>query len=107
MAVPPLRALVGAGHEIAMVVTRPDRKRGRGGALSPSPVKAAALELGLPVTHKMDAVPDVGVELAVVVAFGRIIPTEEVLGKINAVTDADILRAAARHFRGSRTAQDS
>jgi methionyl-tRNA formyltransferase len=74
MAVPPLRALVDAGHEIALCVTRPDRKRGRGGGLSPSPVKAAALELGLPVSHRMEDVTEAGVELAVVVAYGRIIP---------------------------------
>ena len=36
------------------VVTRADRRRGRGSATSPSPVKAAALELGLPVTHDID-----------------------------------------------------
>ena len=35
--------------------------------------------------------------------FGRIIPTEEVLGKINAVTETDILRAAVRHFRAAPT----
>jgi methionyl-tRNA formyltransferase len=74
MAVPPLRALVEAGHDVALCVTRPDRKRGRGGALSPSPVKAAALELGVPVTHAMDDVATADVELAVVVAYGRIIP---------------------------------
>jgi methionyl-tRNA formyltransferase len=74
MAVPPLRALVEAGHEIALVVTRPDRRRGRGGAETPSPVKAAGLALGLPVTHAMAEVADAGVELAVVVAYGRIIP---------------------------------
>ena len=74
MAVPPLQALAAAGHEIALCITRPDRKRGRGGALSPSPVKAAALELGIPVSHTMGDVADAGVELAVVVAFGRIIP---------------------------------
>ncbi|HEY1831733.1 MAG TPA: methionyl-tRNA formyltransferase [Acidimicrobiales bacterium] len=74
MAVPPLRALAAAGHDIALCVTRPDRKRGRGAALSPSPVKAAALELGIPVSHKMDDLTKVEVELAVVVAYGRIIP---------------------------------
>jgi methionyl-tRNA formyltransferase len=74
MAVPPLRALVEAGHDVALCVTRPDRKRGRGSALSPSPVKATALELGLPVTHSMEHLTEVGVELAVVVAYGRIIP---------------------------------
>ncbi len=74
MAVRPLQALVTAGHDIAVCVTRPDRRRGRGGAITPSPVKAAALELGLPISHAMDDVAKVGVELAVVVAYGRIIP---------------------------------
>lgn len=72
-AVPPLRALHAAGHEVALVVSQPDRKRGRGGALVPSPVKAAALELGLPVTDRVDDVLATGAELGVVVAFGRII----------------------------------
>jgi methionyl-tRNA formyltransferase len=75
MAVPPLRALVQAGHDIALCVTRPDRRRGRGGRTTPSPVKEAATELGLAVTHDMDDLPAAEVELAVVVAYGRIIPT--------------------------------
>jgi methionyl-tRNA formyltransferase len=58
---------------VRLVVTRVDKKRGRGGALVPSPVKAAALELGLPVTSQIDDVIDAGAELGVVVAFGRII----------------------------------
>jgi methionyl-tRNA formyltransferase len=74
MAVPPLRALAGAGHEIAVCITRPDRRRGRGGTVTPSPVKVAALELGIPVSQAMDDVAEAGVELAVVVAYGRIIP---------------------------------
>jgi methionyl-tRNA formyltransferase len=74
MAVPPLRALAEAGHDIALCVTRPDRRRGRGSLTTPSPVKAAATELGIPVSHDMDDVAGAGVELAVVVAFGRIIP---------------------------------
>ena len=76
MAVPPLRALVDAGHDIVRVITRVDKKRGRGSALSPSPVKAAALELGLTVSHDPDDVltaADDGAELGVVVAYGRII----------------------------------
>ncbi len=77
MAVPPLRALVEAGHEVVLVVTSADKRRGRGGAVSPSPVKAAALELGLMVSHEVDdavvAVAEEGVELGVVVAFGQII----------------------------------
>lgn len=70
---PPLRALVVAGFEVALVVSRPDRRRGRGSAPSPSPVKAAALELGLPVTEHVDDVLDVHADLGVVVAYGRII----------------------------------
>lgn len=70
---PPLRALVADGHDIAVVVTQPDRRRGRGADLVPSPVKAAATELGLPVTERVDDVLDAGVSLGVVVAFGRLI----------------------------------
>ena len=69
----PLRALVDAGHEIALVVSQPDRRRGRGGRTSPSPVKQAALDLGLAVTDTVDDALTVGADLGVVVAFGRII----------------------------------
>ncbi len=74
IAVPPLQALVTAGHDVVLCVTRPDRRRGRGTQTTPSPVKQAAEALEIPVTHDMDAVAEAGVELAVVVAFGRIIP---------------------------------
>lgn len=73
MAVPPLQALVAAGHDVALVVTRVDKRRGRGSELSPSPVKAAALELGLPVSHSVDDVLGSDIELGVVVAFGQLI----------------------------------
>jgi methionyl-tRNA formyltransferase len=73
LAVPPLRALVDAGFEVAIVVSQPDRRRGRGSTLLPSPVKAAALELGLPVTDQVDDVLTADVDLGVVVAYGRII----------------------------------
>jgi methionyl-tRNA formyltransferase len=73
LAVPPLRALVDDGVEVALVISQPDRRRGRGAALVPSPVKAAALELGIPVSDRVDDVLDVGVPLGVVVAFGRLI----------------------------------
>ena len=75
VAVPTLRAIHAAGFEVPIVVTRPDRRRGRGGSLSPSPVKAAALELGLSVTDDLSALAEIEVDLAVVVAYGRIIPT--------------------------------
>ncbi len=73
-AVPTLRALVAAGHDVLAVVTRPDRRRGRGGALSPSPVAIAARELGVPVHHRVSEVVDLGAEWGVVVAYGAIVP---------------------------------
>jgi methionyl-tRNA formyltransferase len=73
--VAPLRTLVAAGHEVALVVSRADKRRGRGGALTPSPVKRAAIELGLAVSDSIDDVVGAGAELGVVVAYGRIIPT--------------------------------
>jgi methionyl-tRNA formyltransferase len=69
----PLRALVAAGHDIRLVVTGPDRRRGRGSSTSPSPVAACARDLGLPVAHEVDAVLDTGAALGIVVAYGRII----------------------------------
>jgi methionyl-tRNA formyltransferase len=72
-AVPPLRALVAAGFDVALVVSRPDAKRGRGRAVTPSPVKQAALDLGLPVASTVDAATEVVADLGVVVAYGRII----------------------------------
>jgi methionyl-tRNA formyltransferase len=75
VAVPPLRSLVAAGHDVALVVSRADKRRGRGSTLGPSPVKAVALELGLPVTDDLAACTGVGAELGVVVAYGRIVPT--------------------------------
>jgi len=72
-AVPPLRALVDAGHDVALVVTRADKRRGRGAELTPSAVKAAATELGLPVSHRADDTLSTGAELGVVVAFGQLI----------------------------------
>lgn len=68
-----MRALVDAGHDVVLVVSRPDKRRGRGATLVASPVKAAALALGLPVTERVDDVIDAGAELGVVVAYGRLI----------------------------------
>ena len=79
-AVPALRALHGAGHEIPLVVTQPDRRRGRGGSTEPSPVKAAAEALGLRVLtpdrarEVTDEVAASGADVGVVVAFGQLLP---------------------------------
>jgi len=81
-AVPTLERVVAAGHRVLLVLTQPDRPKGRGGHLAPSPVKEAALRLGLPL-HQPERVrrPEV-VELLraletdamVVVGYGQIIP---------------------------------
>ncbi len=73
MAVPPLRALVGAGHDVVLAITGADKRRGRGGSTSPSPVKAAALELDIDVSHDVDDAIRADADLGVVVAFGRIV----------------------------------
>jgi methionyl-tRNA formyltransferase len=73
VAVPPLEALVAAGHDVELVVSGADTRRGRGAASSPSPVKAAATRLGIDVTSNVDDVLSTGAELGVVVAFGRLI----------------------------------
>ncbi|MBM5784363.1 MAG: methionyl-tRNA formyltransferase [Cyanobacteria bacterium K_DeepCast_35m_m1_288] len=84
-AVASLDALVAAGHELVGVVSQPDRRRGRGKALMPSPVKARALELGIPVftPERIRREPDyqqqlaqLGADVYVVVAFGQILPPE-------------------------------
>lgn len=84
-AVPSLEALVAAGHQLVGVVSQPDRRRGRGKALVPSPVKARALELGIPVftPERIRREPDTQAQLAalgadvyVVVAFGQLLPPE-------------------------------
>jgi methionyl-tRNA formyltransferase len=84
-AVPSLRSLLRAGEEIAAVVTRPDRpRRRRSSPPEPSPVKAEAERLGLPVLQPASARdPDLVDRLArlapdtiVVVAFGQILPPE-------------------------------
>lgn len=69
-----LEAVVNAGHDVVLVVTGPDRRRGRGSATTPTPVKAVAANLGLPVSHEMSDVLGVDADLGVVVAYGYMIP---------------------------------
>lgn len=84
-AVGSLRALA-ERHDVTLVVTRPDAVRGRGRKLVPSPVKAAALELGLPVlearrlgTEEIERISEEGPEVICVAAYGALLP-DEVLG---------------------------
>ena len=77
LAVPVLRSLVENGIEVGRVITRVDKRRARGNDLYPSPVKVAALELGLTVSHKVDDLLELHrispFDLAVVVAYGSLI----------------------------------
>lgn len=81
-AVPTLEALVAEGHRVLAVFTQPDRPKGRGGELSASPVKEAALRLGLTV-HQPERIrrPEIVEQLRalkseamVIVGYGQIIP---------------------------------
>jgi methionyl-tRNA formyltransferase len=82
-AVPTLKQLLGAGHSIELVITQPDRVRGRDQPPSPPPVKALAIQSGLPVVQpeKIRNNPElrgwleqVKPDAIIVVAYGRIIP---------------------------------
>jgi len=80
--VPVLNALVDAGHEIAAVYCQPPRPAGRGKKERPTPVHARALDLGLDVRHPVSlkgaqeqtAFAALNADLAVVVAYGLILP---------------------------------
>jgi len=81
--VPALKALHEAGHEIAAVYAQPPRPAGRGHAVKPCPVHAAAEEMGLPVrtparlrkdTAEHDAFAALNLDAAIVVAYGLILP---------------------------------
>ena len=82
-AVPALRALHGAGHQIVAVYSQPARPAGRGQAVRPCPVHAAAEALGLPVrtparlrtaTAEQEAFAALDLDAAVVAAYGLILP---------------------------------
>ena len=79
-AVPSLERLVARRHAVVMCVTQPDRPQGRGLAPAPSPVKRAALRLGLPLSQPEQPRRDLFIPLApdvgVVVAYGRLIRKE-------------------------------
>jgi len=87
-AVPCLRTLAESSHEVAAVFTQPDKPKGRGYKMIPTPVKAAAEEYGLPVyqplslrkgedaEQSMKVLNDIAPDLIVVTAYGQILPKE-------------------------------
>ena len=83
-AVPVLKSMASAGHEICAVVTQPDKPKGRGKAMQPTPVKECAIELSIPVFQPVKVREEAFVEklrklapeVIVVAAFGQILPQE-------------------------------
>lgn len=80
-AIPSLKALLGSKHEVALVVTQPDKKKGRSLKISPSPVKAVASDESIPVYQPIDAsspesaayLEGLKPDLFVVISFGQIL----------------------------------
>jgi len=85
-ALPTLHALIASGeHTVELVVTQPDKQKGRGMKMLPPPVKEASLGFGLPVmqperlkhnAEMVEALSRLAVDAVIVVAYGRIIPAE-------------------------------
>jgi len=115
-AVPSLRALQEEGHLVIAVVTQPDRPAGRGRTVRTGPVKQEANDEGIPVLQPDDpndpefvsVLRDLGAEISVVVAYGRIL-SEEVInlpehGTINVHASGPILYRVETRFRDEITA---
>lgn len=83
-AVNTLQAIIDAGHEVAAVVTQPDKRKGRGNEMSVTPVKEKALEYGIKVYQPLkvrekeftDILKKIAPDIIVVVAFGQILSKE-------------------------------
>jgi len=94
-AVPSLAALLDAGHDVAAVVTQPDREKGRGRALAATPAKVLAEQRGVPVLQPRRIKEPAAIEelralrpdVQVVVAYGQILPRTVIdiprLGTVN------------------------
>ena len=94
-AVPTLEAIARAGHDVPLVVTQPDRPKGRGQTAAAPPVKEAALRLGIEVyqpervrrPEAVERLGSIGADAMVVVGYGQIIPQNVIdlapLGIIN------------------------
>ncbi len=83
-AVGALEKLTEAGHEVVLAVTQPDKPKGRGGNMQPSPVKVCAMEHNIPVyqpkkvrnPESVEYLRSFSAEIMVVAAFGQILPKE-------------------------------
>ena len=87
-AVPCLRTLAESPHEVSAVFTQPDKPKGRGYKMIPTPVKALAMEYGIPVYQplslrkgedaekSLEILKNISPDLIVVTAYGQILPKE-------------------------------
>ena len=83
-AVGPLTALIEAGHQVAAVITQPDKPKGRGKAMQMTPVKEAALSHNIAVYQPrsvkdpdfMETLRGIETDVIVVAAFGQLLPKE-------------------------------
>jgi methionyl-tRNA formyltransferase len=83
-AIPPLQALLDAGHKVFAVITQPDKKQGRNLKVAPSAVKVFALTKNIPVFQPQDAssqeavsyLKGLNADLFVVISFGQILKRE-------------------------------
>ena len=104
--VPSLKALVDAGYEVVGVFTQPDKPKGRGNKMIPSPVKSCALEYGIPVYQpvkiRVDGVEDLRSlrpDLCVTAAFGQIL-SQEILD-IPKIGTVNVHSSLLPKYRGS------
>ena len=92
-AVGTLEAIIEAGHEVALVVTQPDKPKGRGNVMQCSPVKECALAHNLPVfqpkkireSENVEYVRSFNPDIIIVVAFGQIL-SKDILDMPNSLT---------------------
>lgn len=104
--VPALQALHARGHEIVLVVTQPDRPRGRGRRIVAPPVKTAALDLGCPVIQPeriagaelVEQLAQLQPDFLVVIAFGRILPAAVL--KIPRIAPVNVHASLLPKYRG-------
>ena len=114
-AIPSFEALLDAGHEVAALVTQPDKEKGRGQGMAPPPLKPVALARGVPVLQPrrvrepaaQEELRALRPELQVVVAYGQILPKSVIdiapLGTVNVHASLlPHLRGAAPHPVGDR-----
>ena len=106
-AVPSLQALIRAGHDVAAVVTQPDRPKGRGKKLSPSPVKQAALDCHITVLQPgkikdpafLQELRLLAPDAIIVVAYGQILP-QSIL-KLPKFGCINVHASLLPHYRGA------